>query len=142
VELVLPWPPSVNSMWRNIVVGGQPRTLLCQEGREYRKTVQRVIRRLAITEGFAGRVSVCIHACPPDHRRRDLDNVLKGALDALTHAGVWADDSLVDSLLITRGQVKDAGLLYITIEALPEVQSALPIDEQPKAKRAEPTLEF
>ena len=34
--------------------------------------------------------------------RRDLDNLLKGLLDALTHAGLWLDDSQVADLRIRR----------------------------------------
>lgn len=128
MDLVLPWPPTANNLFKTIVIKGRAMRALSSEGKEYRATVQRIIHRLAITDRFAGRVSVCIHACPPDKRRRDLDNILKAALDALTHVGIWADDSQIDSLFITRGQVKDAGLLYVTIDALPDVQPALPID--------------
>ena len=46
-----------------------------------------------------------------------LDNLLKSAMDALTHAGVWADDSQIDSLLIERAPTL-GGMLKVEVEAL------------------------
>jgi Holliday junction resolvase RusA-like endonuclease len=39
--------------------------------------------------------AVSLHFHPPNKRRRDLHNYPKAIMDALTHAGVWEDDSLV-----------------------------------------------
>lgn len=54
-------------------------------------------------------VSVVLHFS--DKRRRDLDNVLKGFLDAMTHAGVWEDDSQIDKLHIVRAEPSKPGKL-------------------------------
>ena len=64
---------------------------------------------------LAGRLAVSMVACPPDRRARDLDNVLKATLDALTHAGVWLDDSQIDLLSVERAQVVKGGELRVTI---------------------------
>jgi crossover junction endodeoxyribonuclease RusA len=61
-------------------------------------------------------LAVHITACPPDNRRRDLDNLLKATLDAMQHAGLYDDDSQIDSLKITRGPVEKPGCLRITLE--------------------------
>ncbi|MCV5079210.1 RusA family crossover junction endodeoxyribonuclease, partial [Escherichia coli] len=45
--------------------------------------------------------SVEIVLFPPDNRIRDLDNYNKALFDALTHAGVWEDDSQVKRMLGT-----------------------------------------
>lgn len=34
---------------------------------------------------------------PPDARRRDIDNYNKALFDALTHAGIWEDDSRAEN---------------------------------------------
>lgn len=108
LTLELPWPPSMNRMWRN--VGG--RTLLCKPGRDYRQQVAMLVRE---RHQITSRLSVAITAYPPDRRRRDLDNMLKAPLDALTHAGVWLDDSQIDRLSISRGEVCKGGRLVVTI---------------------------
>ena len=51
---------------------------------------------------ITGPVVVDIEAFMPDRRRRDLDNLLKGLLDSLTHAGVWEDDNQVVDLRIRK----------------------------------------
>lgn len=114
--VTLPWPPSTNRIWRNVSVAGKPRTLLSQEGRVYRKAAADacMLNRLVNLQ-LAGRLVVELFACPPDRRARDLDNILKATLDALTHAGVWNDDSQIDLLTVQRGQVVKGGGVLVTI---------------------------
>lgn len=45
---------------------------------------------------FTGPVRVGVIVIPPDNRRRDVDNFLKGINDALTRSGLIADDSLIE----------------------------------------------
>lgn len=90
--------------------------LLSQKGREYRKAV---VEQVLIQRGaklYQGRLGVEIVAHVPDKRRRDLDNMLKAVLDSLTHAGVWADDSLIDELTIKRGPI--GGMLKVEVFVL------------------------
>lgn len=56
----------------------------------------------------------------PDRRKRDLDNLFKALLDALTHAGVWKDDSLVHSMYVEWGDrlIKPFGLTDLKIVPL------------------------
>lgn len=95
---VIPWPPSVNQYYRHLSKGKLAgRTLISEKGRAYRAAVADV----RFPEyGIAGPVSVDIRLYPPDRRRRDIDNVLKALFDAMTHAGVWLDDSQVKRLQI------------------------------------------
>lgn len=111
VTLTLPWPPTVNHYWRNL----SGRTLISRQGRAYREQVGWAVRA-AKTAPWpeSARLCVAIEAQAPDKRRRDLDNLPKSVLDALTDAGVWADDSQIDDLRIWRGPV-GAGQIVVTI---------------------------
>ena len=115
ITISLPWPPSVNRIWRR--VGNK--TILSAEGREFRKTVQGICAINGISgKRMAGRLSVCITANPPDRRKRDIDNLQKAPLDALTHAAVWEDDSQIDELLIRRDSIVSGGSIKITINEI------------------------
>ena len=111
MTITLPWPPTVNHYWRNV----SGRTLISSQGRLYREQVRWAVSvAKAALWPESARLCVAIEAQPPDKRRRDLDNLPKGVLDALTDAGVWADDSQIDDLRIWRGPV-GAGQIVVTI---------------------------
>ena len=92
IELLLPWPPSVNTYYRAF----RGRNILSKRGREYRVDALAAIG--PVDTPLAGRLEVSLGLYPPDARRRDVDNYSKGVLDALTHAGVWVDDEQIDKL--------------------------------------------
>src|SRR5258706_1074719 len=105
-------------MWRTPHSGELAgRTMLSREGRAYRKavndqvTLQRVLRH-----HLTGKLLIEIVARPPNRRARDLDNLLKGVLDALQHAAVITDDSDIDDLRIRRGLVFRGGELDVRID--------------------------
>ena len=106
----LPWPPSVNRYWRSAM----GRVLISEEGRRYRRCVAECCLIKGV-RGTAGPLAVSIVAYAPDGRRRDLDNLLKAPLDALTHAGAWEDDSQISDLRIMWGKPSRPGRLEITI---------------------------
>lgn len=110
--LELPFPPSVNHYWRSVRIGNATRTLISAAGRDFR---QKVTQTLRIGSGVA--VAVTLHA--PDNRRRDLDNFGgKALLDALTHAGVWLDDSQVRRLSMEWGENVRSGKAVVQIRRL------------------------
>lgn len=121
ITLRLPFPPSVNAMWRTPNKGPLAgRTMLSGEGRAYRKavndqvTLQRVVRH-----ELKGKLALSLIARPPDRRKRDLDNLLKGILDALQHAAVIDDDGEIDDLRIRRGLVVRNGEIEVHICEIP-----------------------
>jgi crossover junction endodeoxyribonuclease RusA len=113
IELELPFPPSVNTYWRNF----QGRMLISKKGREYRKAVADQVLIQKGAKHYQGKVKMTIEAWRPDERRRDLDNLLKAPLDALTHAGVYMDDHLIVDLRIYWAKDK-GGKLKVKVEEI------------------------
>ena len=111
IEFTLPWPPSVNTYWRNF----DGRMIISAKGREYRETVgdQMILQKMVYR--FSGPLRVVIEAYRPDKRRRDLDNLLKATLDGLAHAGVYEDDSQIIDLRIYWAP-NIGGMLKVKIE--------------------------
>lgn len=114
-EFVLPWPPAMNHIWRSVVIGGAPRVLLAKAGREYREVVRRAI---GPCRPLQGRLAVSLEVVPPDRRRRDVDGVPKCLFDALTHAGVWSDDSQIDELWIRRMPPEPGGRVRVVVKEI------------------------
>ncbi len=112
VTLELPFPPSTNHIWRRASGKNRSKKMMLSEGAlRYRAFVALVIRHevligdricassLPLTERIA--LEIVLH--PVDKKKRDLDNFVKSVQDALTHAGVWKDDSQIDDLRVIRG---------------------------------------
>jgi len=115
--LTLPWPPSVNTYWR--FVPGQPRPMISRDGRAYRKTVGRIVQASGAERLMPGRLGMLLVVYPPDRRRRDVDNLLKAILDSLGHAGVYADDELIDNLTVRRlWGTERAGDVDVTVKVI------------------------
>jgi crossover junction endodeoxyribonuclease RusA len=109
VEVELPFPPSLNHLWRR--VGN--RTLISRRGRTFRSQVCSI---LTGTEPLSGPLAIVIDLFPPDRRRRDVDNVQKALLDALAHGGAYHDDSQIARLTIERREVVPGGKVRVRIE--------------------------
>lgn len=113
IDLTLPWPVSINRYLRRAGV----RMHTTHEAKAYRRDVG----WLASRESGLGsaRLTVEIHASPPDRRKRDLDNIQKVLIDALMHAGLFDDDSQIDDLRIVRGPVVKGGQVRVRIAGGP-----------------------
>lgn len=114
----LPFPPSVNHYWRNIVIKGHPRTIISSAGRKYRTTVHRIMQtEYADIPCLAESVEIEVKLYPPDRRRRDLDNYMKSLLDSL--AGfAFEDDSQIKAAHIRMEPKCEGGRCSIRIRAL------------------------
>lgn len=118
MKLTLPFPPSVNTYWRAPNKGPLAgRHLISAAGRKYQSdacaAIIEQLRRLPKPSTTPAAVAITLF--PPDLRRRDLDNYNKALFDALTHAGVWEDDSQVKRMLVEWGPVVSKGKVEITI---------------------------
>ena len=115
VVLRLPYPPSVNHYWGT---RGKARFIRFA-GYAFRASVRLVVIAAGNTAPLTGGLFMSITLYPPDRRRRDIDNTQKAILDALQHAGVYADDNQIDALLVCRGLPMDGGGALVQIAALP-----------------------
>lgn len=111
--LSLPYPPTGNHATRH--AGG--RHYLTPEVRAYRIMVDSIVQARRITP-VAPKVpcKVVAEIHHPDNRRRDMDNTWKTLADALTMAGVWADDSQVADLRLVRMAPRPGGMVVVNIE--------------------------
>ncbi len=123
VALTLPWPPSVNHYWRPV----GSRLLLTDAGKAYKRTVAQAVLRTwprAIPRPLHGHLGVTLTYHRSDQQRYDVDNFAKSLLDALTHAGVWLDDSQVDALHLLRGALAEVAHVVVTIQQLRQAEKA------------------
>ncbi len=111
IVLFLPWPPTVNSYYK-VTRNGQ--RYLDKKVRWFRAQVLEAISEQCPGLTLDESLFMEVYLFPPDKRKRDLDNYMKGLLDAITEAELWTDDVLVDQLHIFRGEVTKGG--YVRIE--------------------------
>jgi crossover junction endodeoxyribonuclease RusA len=110
IRFILPLSPSINHYFcRN-----GSRTYLPAKVREYRQQVQDIVAAAGHAT-LEGRLAVFMAVHMPTKRRSDIDNRAKGALDALTHAGVWLDDEQVDDLQMVRQEIIKGGRMVVLI---------------------------
>jgi crossover junction endodeoxyribonuclease RusA len=119
IRLSLPWPPTVNTYWRH----ARGRHYVAERGLRYRELVAWTVRQQHVAPQ-AGALGVVMRCYPPDRRVRDIDNLPKGLLDALTHARVWEDDNQVAALVVTREARVTGGRVDVTICAATETVDA------------------
>lgn len=94
-QIILPLPPSVNRLWRTKPGGGVYRSPKYAEWRNaaiWQASVQ--IKSQKIEGPFAIRLAFV----RPDKRRRDLDNLIKAAMDVIVTVGLVEDDCLCERI--------------------------------------------
>ena len=112
IVLHLPWPPTVNSYYKITKYGQR---YLDKKVRPFRELVAESLSEQVPGLALDDRLFLEVYLFPPDRRKRDLDNYMKGLLDAVTQAEMWVDDSLIDQLHIFRGETVDEGAVVISI---------------------------
>lgn len=118
LELFLPYPPTIN----NYYVKSKTHVRISEKGRKFRDLTQAEIVKLippgtTLSDiGIEPPYGMIVVAFPPDNRKRDIDNILKPILDAITKTGIWSDDSTVNHLIVYRGKAAPpSGNIYIRI---------------------------
>jgi crossover junction endodeoxyribonuclease RusA len=97
IRIVLPFPPSVNRLWRTTKGGGMYRS---PEYAAWRKQAEWAVAGQVKGKKIAGEYTLEITAVKPDKRRRDLGNLEKAVSDILQHAKVIEDDYLCQEIHI------------------------------------------
>lgn len=113
ITLVLPFPPSVNRLWRAAKDGKVYRSAKYME---WRKLAMWQIAGQAKGRKHLGAYKLTILAVRPDKRRRDLGNLEKGVSDILVSQNIVEDDSLCEWLEIK--WVESGPQCKIIIEAI------------------------
>ena len=105
VNLTLPYPVSVNSLYKPVRYGKGARFVRTTEAVRYKIQAKRAAgKQTGGLKPLAKRLKVLIVAFMPDGKKRDLDNLFKIALDALNGV-VWIDDEQIDDLHVIRGGI-------------------------------------
>jgi len=122
LDFSLPFPPTVNNYYSHTRNG----VFISKKGRIYRAAAAEILNEQFPRVDFVALsqpINVTVTLFPPDQRTRDLDNYMKCLLDAITHAELWIDDSIIDQLLIFRGEISPRnGFCNVSINpALPLV---------------------
>lgn len=118
-RVFLPYPPTVNHYWGK----KGKRWFIKPRGLKFRHDVWSNFLLQNVQKIVDGRIKLSIKAYMPDNRKRDIDNLLKATLDAITHTElVWTDDNQVDKLYIERVPKRnhqyDKGALEVTISEI------------------------
>lgn len=116
IELRLPYPPSVNQYYRKL----RNTMVISERGRRFLKEVKATV---GVVETQLGSLLVEIEVYPPDRRKRDIDNVCKATLDALTKAGVYQDDSQIDILVVIRRGIVPDGCLQVKVKQVKQSEN-------------------
>lgn len=88
-RIELPFPPSVNSIWRS----NRGRVHKSEKYEKWLQSAGWTLKSQKVKPVF-GPFIMEIVACRPDKRRRDLDNLTKVLSDLLTTHGIIKDDCL------------------------------------------------
>lgn len=116
VEYCFVMPPTVNHYWRHVIIKGKPRIVLGSKGKKFREDVAKAVEGKARVAD--GRLKVVVKLHFSDKRRCDIANREKAMMDALTHCGAIADDSLIDDLQILRGQPWESACCFVYISVI------------------------
>lgn len=137
IQFMIPYPPSVNHYYQRNKFGG---IRVGDDGKEFRERVAAWYYHIATAKKIDsrnmlypdGKLDVTIKAYLPDNRKkRDVDNILKAILDAITHIrdyniceSPWRDDSQIYKLTVVKVLRKDHnyndGCVNIMIKAIDE----------------------
>lgn len=114
ITITLPLPPTINHYY----VRSSRTIFLNKKANEFRKEVFILSRNFSNYFSINERLLIDVIFHPPNKRKFDIDNRLKGLLDALQHARIFPDDEQIDKIIVTRGDIMKNGASLITIKKI------------------------
>lgn len=110
VVLCLPWPPTVNT-YRVPRPDGKGFFLTSKA-----KRFKEAVALLVSGDTLKGELRLDVTLCPPDRRKRDVDNYVKPLFDAMQCAGVFEDDYQISEFTARRSDVVKGGMVRVEIQ--------------------------
>ena len=118
-KATLPMPPSVNHYWGKAVryKNGKPyvHVYLTAKANKFRSDVIAHVASLGRIRTQTGRIKAVVTLHGRTKADYDIDNYSKGLFDALTHALVYKDDSLIHATEFKKGEVIKGGKVAIEL---------------------------
>jgi len=112
LDVTLPWPPSVNHYW---AARGKGR-YIAPHARAWHREVWAILKAQRVR--YLDDVALYVFAYPPDRRRRDISNILKGIEDAMVKAGILLDDYQVAEIHVIRRPPERPGRVRVIVEPI------------------------
>jgi len=120
--LLLPWPVSVNSAYRNLGGRGRVKTKAYKQWMERADAWLVEQRSSSLTlpaEPLSGFLRMEIRGHPPNKRKRDYSNIIKVVEDLLTSYKVYEDDSQIKDIRCLEDlESVSQGAVLVTVEEL------------------------
>ena len=115
ISLELCWPPSINEYYTRTF----GHVYIKKSVRDFRRssTVNSGQHKGLFLESERLHVEIVLNA--PNKRKFDIDNRVKGVLDALELSGVFPNDEQIDVLIVRRGTVIKGGATQVEIKVIP-----------------------
>ena len=114
-RIELPWPPKELSP--NARVHYRVKRGPGSKGETYQTAAWALAKEAGVSLPGEGWISVFITFCPPDRRKRDIDNMfasIKDGLDGIARAA-GADDSRFGTFMLTRGTPIKGGKVIVEV---------------------------
>jgi crossover junction endodeoxyribonuclease RusA len=111
VSVQLPFPPSVNNLFRTFIRPGQKfgRRVPTPKYNQWKGIAGLALRQQA-PRSITGPITISFIFQRPDRRKRDIFNLVKALEDLLVTHKVIEDDSLVEDGHVTWGKVNGGGV--------------------------------
>lgn len=117
ISIILPWPPSVNSIWSTTRKGNWFTTKVA---REFKEIVALSVYKQKAKNSFTvdDLIQITVIAHPPDNRKRDLDNIFKVLADALQDAGVYENDFQIKRIFMEMREKQSMGKVIVNLKSM------------------------